>query len=280
MGSFDGKVAMITGAGRGQGRAHAIALAEQGADIVAIDIDHQITNVPYSMTSPGDLDETRAQVEKFDRRCVTKIADVRDFAAIDVAATSAISELGQIDILVANAGAYIGGPIADTAVEDWTTVIDINLNGVFNAIRAVAPHMIERQYGRIIATASGMGRHGAENLASYAASKWGIIGLVKSAAKELGRHSITVNAINPGMVDTLIVKNDYLRGLYNPELENPTDEDVAKKVYQGNLHYIPDVPFIPVEDIAKAVVYLASDDARYVSGGTIDVGAGYAANHM
>lgn len=280
MGRLDGKVAMITGAGRGQGRAHAIALAEQGCQIVAVDIDHQIKNVPYSMMSPGDLDETAKYVEKFDRRCLTAIADVRDFAAVSNAATNAIEEFGQIDILVANAGAYIAGPIAETAVEDWTTIIDINLNGVFNSIRAVAPHMIERKYGRIIATASGMGRHGAENLASYAASKWGIIGLVKSAAKELGRHHITVNAVNPGMVDTLIVKNDYLRGVYNPEIENPTDSDVANKVYQGNLHYIPDVPFIPVEDIAKAIVYLASDDARYVSGGTIDVGAGYAANHM
>jgi SDR family mycofactocin-dependent oxidoreductase len=279
MGKLDGRVAVITGGGRGQGRAHAIALAEEGADVVIADLDRQIEAVPYPMNSPGDMDETVAQVEKLDRRCLAVVADVRDPAAMNSVVTRALDEFAKIDILVANAGAYISGPIAETTTSDWTTVIDINLNGVFNAIRAVAPHMIERQYGRIIATASGMGRHGVENLASYAASKWGVIGLVKSAAKELGRYSITVNAINPGMVDTLMVRNEHLRQVYNPELDNPTDADVDRKIYQNNLHYIPNVPRIPPADIANAVVFLASDDARYVSGGTVDIGAGYAANH-
>jgi NAD(P)-dependent dehydrogenase (short-subunit alcohol dehydrogenase family) len=119
-------------------------------------------------------------------------------------AATAIGEFGQIDILVANAGAYISGPIAEKSAEYWALIIDANLNGVFNSIRAVAPHMIARQYGHIIA--------------SYAASKWAVIGLVKSVAKERGRHHITVNAINPGLVDTLIVRNDHIRRLYNPEL--------------------------------------------------------------
>jgi SDR family mycofactocin-dependent oxidoreductase len=279
MGKLDGRVAIITGGGRGQGRAHAAALAEEGADIVITDLDGQIDGIPYPMNSPGDMDETVALVEKFDQRCVPVVADVRDPVAMKSVAATAIDEFGQIDILVANAGAYISGPIAEISNDDWALIIDINLNGVFNSIHAVAPHMIARQYGRIIATASGMGRVGAENIASYAASKWGVIGLVKSAAKELGRHHITVNAINPGLVDTLIVRNDHIRRLYNPELAQPTDDDLDRKVYETNVHYIPGVPRIPPADIANAVIFLASDDARYVSGGTIDVGAGFAANH-
>lgn len=278
MGELDGKVALITGGGRGQGRAHAAAMAAEGADIVICDLAGQIDAIPYPMNSPGDLERTVAEVEKHERRCLVKVADVRDFTAVQAVADAAIAEFGQIDILVANAGAYVGLPIVDTTVEQWATVVDIVLTGVFNSIKAVAPHMMERKSGRIIATASGTARHGVQNMANYVAAKWGVIGLVKSAAKELGPYNITVNAINPGMVDTDIIRNDHCRALYNPELENPTDADVDRKVMSLGLHHMP-IAALPPEDIAQAAVFLASDKARFVSGGTLDVGAGYAANH-
>jgi SDR family mycofactocin-dependent oxidoreductase len=278
MGLLEGKVALITGGGRGQGRAHAVAMAAEGADIVFCDLGSQLDAIPYPMNSPGDMDETVAAVEKQGRRCVSRVADVRDPDAVQAVADAALAEFGKIDILVANAGAYVGRPIVDTTAEQWTTVVGVVLTGVFNSIKAVAPHMIERQSGRIIAIASGTARHGVQNMANYVAAKWGVIGLVKSAAKEFGPHNITVNAINPGMVDTQIIRNDHCRELYNPELENPTDEDVDRKVLSLGLHHMP-IPALPPEEIAKAAVFLASDQARYISGGTLDVGAGYAANH-
>jgi SDR family mycofactocin-dependent oxidoreductase len=278
MGLLDGRVALITGGGRGQGRAHAVAMAAEGADIAVCDLDGQLDAIPYPMNSPQDLDDTVIAVEKQGRRCLARTADVRDATAVQAFVDDALAEYGHIDILVANAGAYAGAPIHELTTAAWSTVVDTNLTGVFNAIRAVAPTMIAQRSGRVIATASGMGRHGTHNMAGYTASKWGVIGLIKTAAKELGPHNITANAINPGMVDTDIVRNDHVRALYNPELDHPTDADVDHKVMTMGLHHMP-TPRIPAEDIAAAAVFLASDAARYVSGGTLDVGAGYAANH-
>jgi SDR family mycofactocin-dependent oxidoreductase len=278
MGKLDGQVAIITGGGRGQGRAHAVALAEEGADIVVVDIDNQIEGIEYAMNSPGDLDETCKLVEARDRRCLALRGDVRDAGAMDDVAAAAIAEFGRIDVLVANAGVWTGKPAADLTSVEFSTVIDVNLVGVFNAVRAVIPYMTERSYGRIIATSSAVGRVGAQNLTSYSASKWGIIGLVKSLAKELGAYNITVNALCPGVVDTNMVRNDLTRRLYNPELESPTDADVDRKVLSLGIHVLP-VPRIPADDIARAAVFLASPDARYVSGSTIDVSAGAAASY-
>lgn len=276
MGKLDGQVAIITGGGRGQGRAHAVALAAEGADIVVVDIEHHIEGIPYEMNNVGDLDQTSKLVEEQGRRCIAVRADVRDASAMMKVADTAVSEFGRIDVLIANAGVWTGKPAAELSYEEFSMVMDVNVNGVFNAIRAVAGHMIERSYGRIIATASGAGRMGFQNLSSYTASKWGVIGLVKSVAKELGPHNITVNAINPGFVDTEIVRNDALRRLYNPQLENPTDEDVDRIML--SLVAMP-VPRIPAADIARAALFLASEDARYISGSTIDVSAGGSASH-
>ncbi|XVQ06440.1 mycofactocin-coupled SDR family oxidoreductase [Spirillospora sp. CA-255316] len=278
MGKLDGQVAVITGGGRGQGRAHAVALAAEGADIVVIDIDHHIEGIPYEMNNAGDLEQTTELVEAQGRRCIAVRADVRDAEAMGDVANTAISAVGRIDVLIANAGVWTGKPASELSSAEFATVIDVNLNGVFNAVRAVVGHMIDRSYGRIIATASGAGRMGFQNLSSYTASKWAVIGLVKSLAKELGKHNITVNAINPGFVDTEIVRNDMIRRLYNPELDDPTDADVDQKILGLGIHVLP-VTRIPADDIARAAVFLASEDARYISGSTIDVSAGGSANH-
>ncbi|WP_456697693.1 mycofactocin-coupled SDR family oxidoreductase [Aeromicrobium sp. P5_D10] len=275
---LEGKVAVITGGGRGQGRAHAVAMAAEGADVVVCDIDAQHELVPYPMNAPDDLAETVAAVEAVGGRCIARVADVRELDAVQSVVDGAISDFGQVDILVANAGVFVGKPIVDQTAGEFAVVVDTMLTGTFNSIKAVAPHMISRGSGRVIATASGMGRHGGANMASYVAAKWGVIGLVKSAAKELGPHGITANILNPGLVDTGIIRNDHLRRLFNPELENPTDADVDQKILAFGLHHMP-IAALPVEDVAAAAVFLASDEARYVSGGTLDVGAGYAANH-
>ena len=188
MGMLDNKVALITGGGRGMGRAHAVAMAAEGANIVICDIDGQDDVIPYPMNSPEDLSETVALVEKQDRRCLAKIADVRDLSAMEAVVDAAVSEFGSVDVLVANAGVFAASPIVDQTAQEWATVVDTVLGGVFNSIKAVAPQMIARGSGRIIATSSGLGRHGTPNMGSYTAAKWGVIGLAKSAAKELGPH--------------------------------------------------------------------------------------------
>lgn len=275
---LEGKVAVITGGGRGQGRAHAVAMAAEGAHVVVCDVDTQERLVPYPMNAPDDLQETVRAVEHIGGRCLARIADVRDLAAMDGVVDAAITEFGHVDIMIANAGVFVGKPIVEQTAEEFAIVVDTMLTGTFNAIKAVAPHMIAQRSGRVIATASGMGRHGGANMSSYVAAKWGVIGLVKSAAKELGPHGITANILNPGLVDTGIIRNDHLRRLFNPELENPTDADVDAKIMAFGMHHMP-IAALPPEDVAAAAVFLASDAARYVSGGTLDVGAGYAANH-
>ena len=278
MGKLDGRVALITGGGRGMGRAHAVAMAREGADIVICDIDFQVEGIPYPMNSPNDLAETAALVRATGQQCLARVADVRKFDELEDVANAAVAELGQLDILVANAGTFAAGSIVELEVREWATVVDTVLTGVFNSIKAVAPYLMAQKSGRIIATASGMGRHGTAQMSAYTAAKWGVIGLAKSAAKELGPFGVTVNVLNPGMVDTPIIRNDHLRRLWNPELADPTDADVDRKVLELRLHHMP-IAVLPPEDVAAAAVFLASEDARYISGGTIEVGAGYAANY-
>jgi NAD(P)-dependent dehydrogenase (short-subunit alcohol dehydrogenase family) len=178
MGRFDGKVVLITGGARGQGRSHALAFAKEGAEIVVTDIAKQVETVPYGMSSESDLAETVAQVEALDRRCLSFVADARDTAATNAAVEGAISEFGQIDILLANHGLLSLSPVADMSDAMWDDVISSDLTGVFKSIRAVLPHMVERKSGRIIATASMAGRTGLPTVAHYCAAKWGVIGLI------------------------------------------------------------------------------------------------------
>lgn len=276
MGSFDGRVAFITGAARGQGRAHAVALAREGADIVVSDFFGELESVRYPLPGRSDLEETVKLVEAEGRRCISGEADVRDLDVLEDLVARALDEFGRIDIALANAGiaTTAGRPVYETTVETWSQVLDINLTGVFNTIRAVGPGMVERRYGRIIATTSMMGRTGAPNMAGYVSAKWGVIGLVKCAAHDFAPHGVTVNAIAPGNVDTPMIQNDVVRKLMRPDLENPTREDSAEAFQR--LHVIP-TPWVQPEEISRAVLYLAAEEAGNVSGTVMSIDAGASA---
>ncbi len=271
---FAGRVALITGGARGQGRSHARELARLGADIAVTDLCRDLDTVGYALSTPDDLAETVRLVEEQGRRCVSAVADVRDLGAMVAFADEVHSELGSVDILVANAGISTLGSICTMDAAQWAETIDTNLTGVFNAMRACAPHMRRRRWGRIIGISSMMGRSSNPGIPAYVASKWGVIGLCKSVAYELAAFGVTVNAIAPGNVSTPMIHNDVLYGLMRPDLEHPTREDVAPGM--AGLHVQP-VPWIEPEDITAAVVYLASESARYVTGSVIDVDAGASA---
>jgi SDR family mycofactocin-dependent oxidoreductase len=271
MGRFDGKTVFITGGARGQGRSHAVAFAREGADIVVCDAVAPIDTVPYDLPTPDDLDETVRQVEDLDRRCVAEQADVRDRAAVESVVERGIAEFGKIDICLANAGIFTFSTIADMDDTTWNTMIDVNLTGVFHTLRAVLPSMREQGSGRIIATSSMAGKMGFANIGHYVATKWGVIGLVKSLAQEVAAEGITVNAICPTGVATTMIHNDAAYRLFLPDMENPTKED-AEPAFAG-LNAIP-IPWVEVEDISNAMMFLASDDARYITGETLAVAAG------
>ncbi len=272
MGRLKGKVAIITGAARGIGRACAVAMAREGADIVALDIAKQMPGITgYRLSTPDDLKETERLVKTQGRRCLSIQGDVRDMEAMRQMAERTIKELGKIDILVANAGIAAWSPFATMTDEQWNNVIDVNLTGAANSMRAVLPHMIERKQGRIIALSSIGGRAGAAGVANYAATKWGIIGLVKTAALELGKDNITVNAVCPTAVNTPLYRSEGQRRSTLPNLDRPTDADQDDQMLQ--YHALP-VPALEPEDIADSVVFLASDQARYITGAAIDVAAG------
>lgn len=276
MGKLDGKVAMITGGARGQGRSHAIKLAKEGADIVICDICTDIATVEYPLGSEAQLSETVRLVEEQGRRCIAVKADVRDLKQIQAVADQAITVFGKIDILCANAGIGSHGIVAEMSEEVWKDTIDVNLTGVFNAMRAVLPHMIKQKYGRIVATSSMAARAGYQNIAHYVASKWGILGLVKSAAKEVAAMGITVNAVCPGSINTDLIQNEATYRIFCPELENPTKED-ALPIFQS-LNAIP-IPWMEPEEVSNAILFLVSEDARYITGEAIHVAAGQNANN-
>lgn len=274
MGKLDGQVAFITGGARGQGRSHALALAGEGADIAICDIAAQLETVPYPLASEDDLAETVRQVEALGRRCVAVKADVRSTEEIEGAVEEALTELGRIDILLANAGVCGFGTFWEISDQMWDEMVDTDLTGVFKSMRAVVPHMIDRGYGRIVATSSMGGRMGNPNLAHYVAAKWGVIGLVKTLALEVADKGITVNAVCPATVDTEMVHNDALYGLFAPDIESPTKEQVEPRYTAMNP--IP-VPWTPAEEISAAVMYLVSAEARLVTGTTLDVCMGASA---
>ncbi|MGD0311814.1 MAG: mycofactocin-coupled SDR family oxidoreductase [Acidimicrobiales bacterium] len=271
---FEGRVAVITGGARGQGRSHAVELARLGADIAVADLCHDLDSVGYALSSEDDLAETVRLVEAQGRRCVSAVADVRDLDAMLGFVSEARDALGSVDILVANAGISTLGSICTMDAAQWSETIDTNLTGVFNAMRAVAPHMRRQRWGRIIGISSMMGRSSNPGIPAYVASKWGVIGLCKSVAFELAAFGVTVNAIAPGNISTPMIHNDTLYGLMRPDLDHPTREDVEPGMTA--LHVQP-VPWLEPEEVTAAVVFLASDGARHITGSVIDVDAGASA---
>src|SRR5260370_563040 len=221
-GRVEGKVALVTGAARGQGRSHALRLAEEGANIIALDICAQIPTVPYAMSSEDDLRQTADQVESLGRKVHAAKADVRDPAQVQHAGAEGTDLLGPIDIVVANAGIMTIAPTWEMSQELWQDMIDVNLTGVYNAVRAVIPSMVERGAGgAIIMTSSSMGIRTMPNLGHYAAAKHGVVGMMKSLAQELGPYNIRVNSIHPSSVDTDMLQNQTRYDLCRPDLQHP-----------------------------------------------------------
>jgi len=272
MARFDDKVALVTGAARGQGRSHAVRFAEEGADLVLCDRCEDLATVPYGLASSADLEGTVAAVEAAGGRAVALRADVRDGAALDRVVAAGIEAFGGIDIAVANAGIAGIAPIAEMADDEWQNMIDVNLGGVFKTLRAVAGHMAERGHGRIVATSSVVGRVGAPNIGHYVAAKWGVIGLVKSLALELAEQGVTVNAVCPTSVDTMMIQNEPFRELFLPDRPEYTLADVEQAFTE--LNPIP-IPWVQPGDVSDAVLFLASEEARMITGEALPVALGW-----
>lgn len=273
----------MTGAARGIGRAAAVAFAQEGADLVCIDICAPVDpRSGVEPSNPDDLKETQRLVEASGHRCLSNVLDQRNLPALRAAAEKARREFGGIDILFANAGIQSFHPLLAMEDPDWHITIDVNLTGTANAVRAFAPHIVNRGGGRIILTSSTQGRHGTKYGAAYSASKWGIIGLMKSAALELGPYNITVNAVIPGLIDTPLTRHpERYAQVLEDSGRSPTgtsaDEEEARKVLVAKTPL--GVPWIESEDVAPIVAFLASDAARMVSGATFDVTAGDSARN-
>ena len=272
MGRVEGKVALITGAARGQGRSHAVRLAQEGAEIIAIDVCAQADSVPYPMATPEDLSTTARLVEDLDRRILTRQADVRDSMALADVVAEGIAEFGHIDILCANAGIASFAPSWELTDEVWQEMIDVNLTGVWKSTKAVIPHMLERgQGGSIIITSSTAGLVGFGNLAHYASAKHGVVGLMKVLAVELAQHHIRVNTVHPTTVDTPMIDNGAVRQLFVPTVDGPSRDDAQGLMKAMNA--LP-IPWVEAVDISNAVLFLASDEARYITGIQLPVEAG------
>ncbi len=267
---LEGRVAFVTGAARGQGRAHAIRLAGEGADVIAVDVCRPVAGALPTAT-PADLAETVRAVEGLGRRIVAAEVDVRDLQALAAAVDDGVAELGRLDVVVANAGIALErvGHAVDADEDEWQAVIDINLTGVWHTCKVATPHLQEG--ASIVIVSSAVGIRGRPNIASYVAAKHGAVGLMRSLAYELGPRMIRVNCVNPGMVDTSMIQNDMVRRLFRPDLEEPTREDFAPVSAERNL--MP-VPWVDPVDVSNAVVFLASDESRYVTGILLPVDAG------
>jgi (+)-trans-carveol dehydrogenase len=273
-GKLEGKVAFITGAARGQGRSHAVRLAQEGADIIAVDLCAQVASVPYPMATPQDLDQTVKEVEALDRRIVATQVDVRDYDALKQALDDGVAQLGRLDVVSANAGIVSYGRAEELAEQTWQDVIDTDLTGEWHAAEAAIPHLrAGGRGGSIILTSSDAGLKASQNLAHYVAAKHGVIGLMRTLALELAPDFIRVNALAPTTVDTPMVMNEATYRLFRPDLENPTADDMAGPATALNV--LP-IPWVEPVDISNALVFLASDQARYVTGVVLPVDAGAA----
>jgi (+)-trans-carveol dehydrogenase len=273
-GRVEGKVAFVTGAARGQGRSHAIRLAEEGADIIAIDIAGQVDSVPYAMATPDDLAQTVKEVEALDRRIVATQADVRDYGAVKAALDDGVAQLGRLDIVAANAGIFSFGRADVLEEQTWQDMIDVNLTGVWHAAKAAIPHLkAGGRGGSIVLTSSTAGLMPFENMAHYTSAKHGVVGLMRVLAVELAPDFIRANSVHPTSVNTDMIQNAATYELFAPDL---APEQRTKEVLGERFQTLSALPIKWVEprDISNAVLFLASDEARYITGVTLPVDAG------
>ncbi|AEF37431.1 MULTISPECIES: mycofactocin-coupled SDR family oxidoreductase [Mycolicibacter] len=273
-GRVEGKVAFITGAAHGQGRSHAVRLAQEGADIIAIDVCKPIVeNSPIPPATPEELAETADMVKALNRRIYTAEVDVRDYDALKSAVDAGVEELGRLDIIVANAGIGNGGDTLDQCSEhDWQEMIDINLSGVWKTVKAGVPHLIAGgNGGSIVLTSSVGGLKAYPHCGNYVAAKHGVVGIMRSFAVELGQHNIRVNTVHPTHVSTGMIMNEGTWKMFRPDLENPGPDDMAPICQL--FHTLP-IPWVDAVDISNAVLFLTSDEARYITGVTLPVDAG------
>ena len=283
-GLLSGKVAVVTGAARGIGRSVAVDFAANGADVIGIDIAAQVSPiVQYQASTPTELEETGKLVRAQGRKFLAITADIRDIAALRAAAEQASSQMGHVDIVVANAAIQAFKPLLEMDDHDWHDVVDNNLNGSANTLRAFAPLLVKNGKGRMIFISSMQGRYGTKNGAAYSASKWGIIGLMKSAALELGKHKITVNSVEPGLIDTAMTRNDkrWSEAVGETMTAPPPEHPSEQQTIQARLPKTPlGVPWLTPEQVAPVVVFLASDAAEMVTGACYDVNGGDSAHDL
>lgn len=270
-GRLAGKVAFVTGAARGIGRAQAIRFAREGADIIAVDLCGAVESVVTPPATPEDLETTAAMISELGRGASTHIVDVRDVDGLRAAADAGARQLDGIDIVCATAGITSSGPALDLSDDTWQNMLDVNLTGVWNTTRATVPHLIERGGGSIVLVGSIAGLKGLRSVAHYSAAKHGVVGLMRTLAQELAPHAIRVNTIHPTNVNTPMIQNEHVRATFVPHSPEPTQEQFAQAARAMNLL---DVPWVEPEDVAHASLFLASDEARYITSIALPVDAG------
>jgi SDR family mycofactocin-dependent oxidoreductase len=272
MADLSGRIALVTGAGRGQGRSHAVALAQAGADIVGVDICRPIQTVPYDMASADDLKQTAAEVEALGRRFLAIEGDVRSSSDLESAAARAVEEFGAIDILVANAGIWALASLWEMNEDQWQDMIDVNLTGVWRTLRAVIPTMMKQQRGAIVMTSSVNGLEAGAGYAHYVSAKHGVLGLMRNTALELGPYGIRCNAVCPGFIDTTM--NNW-QGAYDFMAGKPGGTSEDRRVGAFGWSALAGQGMLPASAISEAVVWLASDAASRVTGVALPVDSGH-----
>ncbi|ORW30533.1 3-ketoacyl-ACP reductase [Mycobacterium paraense] len=271
-GRLTGKVALITGAARGIGRAQAVRFAQEGADIVALDVCGPVDTVVIPHSAPADLDRTAALVADAGARVHTEIVDVRDLAGVQAATDRGVERFGGLDLVCATAGITSRGSALELDEDAWRTMLEVNLTGVWHTCRAAAPHLIARGGGAMVLTNSIAGLRGLVGVAHYTAAKHGVLGLMRSLANELAPHKVRVNCVHPTNVDTPMIQNDAVRSAFRPDLNRtPTRAEFAEAARTMNMLA---VPWIEAVDVANAALFLASDEARYITAVALPVDAG------
>ncbi|CRK52317.1 putative short-chain type dehydrogenase/reductase MSMEG_6031/MSMEI_5872 [Rhodococcus sp. RD6.2] len=272
-GRLEGKVALVTGAARGMGRAQAVRFAQEGADVIAVDVCAPVEHSTNPGASPGDLAETVRLVQSHGRSIRAFVADVRDQQSLDAAVAQGVDALGRLDVICATAGISSSGRAVEMGADRWQTMLDVNLTGVWRTCRAGIPHILDGgRGGSIVLISSIAGLRGLVSVGHYTAAKHGVVGLMKSLANELAPHNVRVNTVHPANTRTPMIQNPATMRTFCPGDDKPTQERFEAATQ--SMHLLP-VPMIEPEDIAAACLFLASDESRYITGVTLPVDAGH-----